>query len=215
MTDYTNDFNKNLQEFSRILSQLNGLDLSISTDGLQKAMDGLEVGFEGTSKTISKSLGLMNDSIDVSSEFLAAARNNLYLQGVNGNYGDLSSAAGAFKNLTKKIFPKASPWIDLAGKIFNFDSGGIVPGSFSQPVPIVAHGSEMVLNPGQQATLFKMLNGQGAGGKSSQVYAPQIRSGVTASEVFEVLNRHNSQFFSMVAEGVQRNNSLRNAVRGA
>lgn len=99
-----------------------------------------------------------------------------------------------------------------------FDSGGIVPGSFSQPVPIVAHGSEMILNPGQQASLFKMLNGQalgGGNGQGSYVYAPQISTGASAQEVFEVLNRHSRQFFSMVAEGVQTNNSLRNAVRGA
>ncbi|OGI00473.1 MAG: hypothetical protein A2Y25_12040 [Candidatus Melainabacteria bacterium GWF2_37_15] len=98
-----------------------------------------------------------------------------------------------------------------------FDQGGVVPGSFSQPVPVIAHGSEMILNPGQQANLFKMLNGQaqGGGGQSNYVYAPQVTTGASAQEVFDVLNRHSRQFFSMVAEGVQTNNSLRNAVRGA
>lgn len=98
-----------------------------------------------------------------------------------------------------------------------FDSGGIVPGAFSQPIPLVAHGSEMILNPGQQANLFKMLNGQvqSGAGKANYVYAPQINTGASASEVFDVLNRHSRQFFSMVAEGVQTDSSLRNAVKGA
>lgn len=40
-------------------------------------------------------------------------------------------------------------------------TGGIVPGVFSQPVPMVVHGSEMILNPQQQASLFALLNGEG------------------------------------------------------
>lgn len=101
------------------------------------------------------------------------------------------------------------------GKMF-FSSGGIVPGSFSQPVPIVAHGSEMILNPGQQANLFKMLNGKAkGGGQAGFVYAPQVTTGASAAEVFDVLNRHSRQFFSMVADGVQKDSSLRNSVRGA
>lgn len=105
----------------------------------------------------------------------------------------------------------------LAGFAGFFDSGGVVPGSFSQPVPLVAHGSEMILNPGQQSKLFNMLNGQakGKGGQPNFVYAPQIKTGASASEVFDVLNRHSRQFFGMVAEGVHTDNSLRNAVKGA
>ena len=100
-----------------------------------------------------------------------------------------------------------------------FASGGIVPGNFSQPVPIMAHGKEAVLNPSQQSELFKMLNGQGGKKGSEQapnyVYAPQIQTGASAQEVFDALNRHSSQFFSMVAGGIQTNSNLRNAVRGA
>ncbi len=99
-----------------------------------------------------------------------------------------------------------------------FDSGGIVPGNFSQPVPVVAHGSEMILNPGQQATLFKMLNGQvqtEKGGQPNYLYAPQVRSGTSMQEVFDILNRNSRQFFSMVSEGVQKDSGLRNAVRSA
>ena len=97
-----------------------------------------------------------------------------------------------------------------------FDSGGVVPGSFSQPVAATLHGSEMVLNPSQQSNLFNLLNANGQSGQVSQpnyVYAPQIKTGASAHEVFDVLNRHSGQFFSMIADGVQKNTSLRNAVR--
>lgn len=40
-----------------------------------------------------------------------------------------------------------------------FATGGIVPGTFAEMVPILAHGSEMILNPMQQARLFGMLEG--------------------------------------------------------
>ncbi|MCB9135154.1 MAG: phage tail tape measure protein [Anaerolineales bacterium] len=39
-----------------------------------------------------------------------------------------------------------------------FATGGIVPGTFAEMVPILAHGSEMILNPMQQARLFGMLD---------------------------------------------------------
>lgn len=49
-------------------------------------------------------------------------------------------------------------------------TGGIVPGSFGQAVPITAHGSEMVLNPGQQQNLFEMLDsGRGGGGGGTPI----------------------------------------------
>jgi hypothetical protein len=53
-------------------------------------------------------------------------------------------------------------------------TGGIVPGHFSQPVPILAHGSEMVLNPTQQGRLFDMLNGRGGGAGMGQGTVIQI-----------------------------------------
>ena len=45
--------------------------------------------------------------------------------------------------------------------LLNFDTGGIVPGNYSTPVPIVAHGSEMVLNPMQQEDLWNLIQNAG------------------------------------------------------
>ena len=58
-------------------------------------------------------------------------------------------------------------WVGTAGSLlkkFFFADGGIVPGAYNQPMPIVAHGSEMVLNPLQQKNLWNMI----ASGNSAQ-----------------------------------------------
>ena len=69
-------------------------------------------------------------------------------------------------------------WLGTAANFIKgfFADGGIVPGSYNQAVPIVAHGSEMVLNPLQQKNLWNMIAGatntqantqtQGQGGQS-------------------------------------------------
>ena len=50
-------------------------------------------------------------------------------------------------------------WIGTAANFIKgfFADGGIVPGSYNQAMPIVAHGSEMVLNPLQQKTLWNLI----------------------------------------------------------
>ena len=48
--------------------------------------------------------------------------------------------------------------IGKIGSLF-FADGGIVPGSYSQEKIATVHGSEMVLNPSQQARLFSAANG--------------------------------------------------------
>jgi|GEM_PF-3310381 len=194
--------------------KLNSLDLSVNTKGLQTSLDELQTKFKKTSTEMSN---VFSQTRNITSE----------LNGINGFIRNSTSPGGGasaeelpedfLSRIIKNKFPKTAPWVDLINEIFKvpqFASGGVVPGRFSQPVPVMAHGSEMVLNPGQQANLFKMLNGQ-AGSKQepNYVYAPQISTGASAGEVFDILNRHSRQFFSMVAEGVQTDTNLRNAVR--
>lgn len=45
------------------------------------------------------------------------------------------------------------------GKLQTFKVGGVVQGSPGEPVPIIAHAGEIVLNPQQQAALWDVLNG--------------------------------------------------------
>ena len=55
-------------------------------------------------------------------------------------------------------------WLGTAASFIKgfFADGGIVPGTYNQAMPIVAHGSEMVLNPLQQKTLWNLIaNGNG------------------------------------------------------
>lgn len=62
-------------------------------------------------------------------------------------------------------FAGAGGWVGTAANFIKgfFADGGIIPGNYSQPMPVIAHGSEMVLNPLQQKNLWNMIaNGQGA-----------------------------------------------------
>ena len=78
----------------------------------------------------------------------------------------------------------AGGWVGTAANFIKgfFADGGIVPGSYNQAVPIVAHGSEMVLNPTQQKNLWNMVAGatntqasnQAATGQSQQVIVNNI-----------------------------------------
>ena len=65
----------------------------------------------------------------------------------------------------------------VVSKLF-FADGGIVPGNYNQTVPIVAHGSEMVLNPLQQKNLWNMIAGANntpaAGNNMAQGQSQQV-----------------------------------------
>jgi len=194
----------------------------IDTTDLKKSMNDFKDVFDSATKEMSKTLKTLNKASRSSSSFKKNIEDFIKSLSTIQNITNRSTATESrssrgFSTLIGSIFPQAKPITDLIGGLLGFDKGGIVPGSFSQPTPVIAHGQEMILNPGQQAKLFKMLNGQSktAEGQAGYVYAPQIKAGASASEVFDVLNRHSRQFFFMVAEGVQTDSSLRNSVRGA
>lgn len=65
-------------------------------------------------------------------------------------------------------------WVGTAANFIKgfFADGGIVPGTYNQPMPIVAHGSEMVLNPLQQKNLWNLI-ASGSGGQSGQLSTTQ------------------------------------------
>lgn len=71
-------------------------------------------------------------------------------------------------------------WVGAAAGFIKgfFADGGIVPGNYNQAVPIVAHGSEMVLNPLQQKTLWNMIAGANntpaAGNNMAQGQSQQV-----------------------------------------
>lgn len=59
--------------------------------------------------------------------------------------------------------------------------GGIVPGMFGQPMPLTAHGGEMVLTPADQTALLGMIRG-GGGGKGNVSISVTLQ-GVTGDNV--------------------------------
>lgn len=93
-------------------------------------------------------------------------------------------AADAIGNIPSKVtgvVPDVTPWSGLSP----FADGGRVPGPVGAPMPILAHGGELVLNPQQQAAVFT-----GGGGITVNVNAGQVIS--------------ERSFIDMVIEGVSR-----------
>jgi len=78
------------------------------------------------------------------------------IKGISGNSGFWGMAATGIR------------------KLFGFASGGIIPGQYTQPTPIMAHGSEMVLNPLQQKNLWNMIAG---GQQQTAINQPAMTSG--------------------------------------
>ena len=121
-------------------------------------------------------------------------------------------------------------WLGTAANFIKgfFADGGIVPGSYSKEMPIIAHGSEMVLNPLQQKNLWNMIaSGAGAqqapqavGGNNQQ---PVIVNNITP--VFQSLDPAQGQkMFTnwmkqsgvpIVRDSIKNNNhQMRDIVRG-
>jgi|GEM_PF-6242339 len=110
--------------------------------------------------------------------------------------------------------------LGIIGKIglsaLSFDTGGIVPGSFSQPVPITAHGSEMVLNPRQQAKLWNAANGGSMGGGQPVIVHNSFTINAMDGRSVERMLIEKREFINgMVADGIRKGGVLKAAVRGA
>lgn len=120
-------------------------------------------------------------------------------------------------------------WVGTAANFIKgfFADGGIVPGTYNQAMPIVAHGSEMVLNPLQQKNLWNLVaSGQNATAKPTQNTGngqPVIVNNITP--VFQSLDPAQGQkLFNnwmkqsgipIVRDSIKNNNyQMRDIVRG-
>ena len=139
------------------------------------------------------------------------------------------AAAGLSKGLDL-MAGSSIGWLSTVGNFIKgwFADGGIVPGQYNQQMPIIAHGSEMVLNPLQQKNLWNMIaSGAGAqqapqavGGNNQQ---PVIVNNITP--VFQSLDPAQGQkMFTnwmkqsgvpIVRDSIKNNNhQMRDIVRG-
>lgn len=127
-----------------------------------------------------------------------------------GGGGFLGTAAGFLKNLF-------------------FAEGGIIPGQYNQAMPVVAHGSEMVLNPLQQKNLWNMIasgnNAQAmtASNASNSGSQPVIVNNITP--IFQSLDPNQGQKLfqdwmkqsglPMVRDSIKNNNNqMRDVIKG-
>lgn len=107
-----------------------------------------------------------------------------------------------------------------------FADGGIVPGQYNQPMPIVAHGSEMVLNPMQQKTLWNLIaSGSGSTNKvnTANNQQPTIVNNITP--IFQSLDPNQGQKLfqdwmkqsgiPIVRDSIKNNNNqMRDIIKG-
>jgi hypothetical protein len=91
------------------------------------------------------------------------------LLGIQLAQGAAAQASLPFPYNLAAMAATAAGAISIITSIPKFASGGIVPGtSFSgDKVPALVNSGEMILNSGQQANLFRMINGGGVNGSGS------------------------------------------------
>ena len=90
----------------------------------------------------------------------------LFLKGIS--FTNIGKSLNAFVEANSSL-PESGGYsglsiVDLSGRGLAFANGGIVPGSYGQAKNATVHGSEMILNPSQQAEMFKQLNRGGGNG---------------------------------------------------
>lgn len=106
-------------------------------------------------------------------------------------------------------------------------SGAILPGNYSQAIPVVAHGSEMILNPTQQARLFSLANGTAAltartsgNTESSNPGQPviifnQTFSSLEPATAAELVKNQMPYVKAQVLEAINTQSSFRGAIKKA
>lgn len=92
--------------------------------------------------------------------------------------------------------------------LLGFANGGVPP--IGVPSIVGERGPELFI-PKQSGTIVP--NHKLGVGTSNYVYAPNIKTGASADEVFAILDKHSRKFFAMVQDGIENNSGLRNAVR--
>lgn len=126
--------------------------LKAENERWQNVFDNLKTNFQSTLSEFFQGNQTLKDSfIDVFGDIKAAFARMVAEMIVE------QSKLAVIKGITN--LAGAGGWIGTAASFIKgfFADGGIVPGSYNQPVPIVAHGSEMVLNPLQQRNLWNMI----------------------------------------------------------
>jgi tape measure domain-containing protein len=113
--------------------------------------------------------------------------------------GGLMGMLGGIGKGVSGALSGAGDW--LSG-LLSFDVGGVIPGGFGQPIPIMAHGGEVMLNPRQQQAL---LTSGGASGRSdsssTQVFNINVTGDISRQTRTEI-----QQMIPQIATGVNMHN---------
>jgi len=176
-------------------------------------VEGLNKGIEDTEVVVPKLESKFKnafDSIGGSFRQMTTGMSN-DLSVINRNISAVSGSMESAKSKTSFTGGVSFPGVQAPQKFGGFfANGGIVPGNAGKPMPIVAHGGEMILNSKQQNALSnREINNTPV--NPTFVYAPQIQTAVNKDEVFSILNQNQNDFFNMVQYGMETHSGLRSS----
>jgi phage-related protein len=137
--------------WSTIAGIFDGLKRGLGTVGV--VVNGLSIAFSIAWGTIS---GIVSSAWSFISGIFSAIVNGV-ANVVNHIKSIPGEAAKAAASITKNI-PIVGSFAGIAGAIFGGAEGMIVPGPTGGPLPIIAHGGEVVLNQGQQANVLMAIS---------------------------------------------------------
>ena len=187
-----------------ITSSLNN-NITNFLDGSKSIGDGLKGIFKDINKSFDKMIAeMITDFLKI--KVIKPIMSNLF-SGMSGGGGGVSSGISKGLNIASSI-----------GSLFGgfFADGGVIPGKAGQPMPIIAHGGEVVLNKSQQNALLNgNMGNNGTAPSPNYVYAPQIKTVATKDEIFSILDKNQSEFFGRIQKGVESHNGLRSSIKGS
>ncbi len=216
MQDFFKEIANRFQDISNQLAKsfegFNNFDLSIDTDNFKKSLNNFNSQVAELPEQLIIILKIIEqrkiDAAEAAKE--EAEEAGVYVDDIEDiedidipDYGDTGEVLDVYGEIVDTDSGDYGP---NGGNSFNseflsFASGGIVPGDSSQPVPVMAHGSEMILNSDQQANLVSRLKiRERFGDGEIFVYSPVIDAGNTREELMNALNRSTVEFLSIVAE---------------
>ncbi len=152
----------------------------ITDDVLFRISDKVLTNIVGIKRTITANLNLIKA---VFNTVLSAVRSKVssWADAVKGFFDTVKGAVESLIGALKSLVSASSEAIGKVGGALGFQHGGVVPGAFNQPIPIIAHGGERVI-PKTGTDVNPLAGGRGQGGGGVTI---NIEGDVNSTEMLE------------------------------
>ncbi len=152
----------------------------ITDDVLFRISDKVLTNIVGIKRTITANLNLIK-AIFRSVLDSVQAKVSGWADAVKGFFDTVKGAVESLIGALKSLVSASSEDIGKVGGALGFQHGGVVPGAFNQPVPIIAHGGERVI-PKTGTDVNPLAGGRGPGGGGITI---NIEGDVNSTEMLE------------------------------